>query len=71
MSANVLPPGIYVYYTYALCLWGSEGRIGSAETCVTNRCELRYLLGIEPGSSTRVTSTLDHWAISLAPSLYY
>jgi hypothetical protein len=56
----VLPACMYVCHVSALCLWGSENALDPLELELQS-CELPHgCKGIEPMSSERAASVLNH-----------
>lgn len=60
MCMNVLPPCMYVYQAHAWCPHRSKEGVESCGTGVTDVSEQPVVLEVEPGSSARVASVLDH-----------
>lgn len=66
MCVTILPTCKSAYHIHAWCPWRPEDGVGFPRTGVTFSCELSCELGIEPGSSSRAASILNHLTISTA-----
>lgn len=60
MHMDVLPEGISVYHLCAWCPWRPEEGIRCPVTGVPDGFEPMEVLGIDPWSSGRATSVLNH-----------
>lgn len=65
MCLSIVPACMHEHHMHDWYSRNSEEGIGSSGTEATNGCEKSCVLGIEPGSSTRATNVLSHWANSL------
>lgn len=67
MFMGILSTCMPVHHMSMWCLWRPEEAIGSHGTRVTVDRPSLWVLGIEPKSSGRVASALNHGAVSPAP----
>lgn len=60
---------LYLYHVHTWCPWKSAHGVLPGTGVPTGLWATIWVLGVEPRSSVRATSTLSYWAILLTPSI--